>query len=393
MNYDSYLSRAVKSIPPSAIRRFFDLANEMKGSVISLSIGEPDFVTPWNVREAGIYSLEKGNTHYSPNQGFIELREAIATFMKRKYHLTYHPRTQVLVTVGGSEAIDLAMRALLNPGDEVIIPEPCFVAYKSCVMLAGGVPVTISTRQEDDFKLLPEDLEKAISPRTKLIVLGYPNNPTGAVMSKHELQRIADVLRGKDILILSDEIYAELTYPPQHHCSIATLDDLQDRTIVVNGFSKAFAMTGWRLGYAVGPEPLIAAMNKIHQYAIMSSPTTAQDAAVEALNNGEAAIEEMRGEYNRRRRFVIDACRKAGLPSFEPLGAFYAFPDIRPTGLDSTTFCETFLKEEKVAIVPGNAFGACGEGYVRISYASSMDNIREAMARLTAFVTRRIQHD
>lgn len=393
MNYDSYLSRAVKSIPPSAIRRFFDLANEMKGSVISLSIGEPDFVTPWNVREAGIYSLEKGNTHYSPNQGFIELREAIAAFMKRKYHLTYQPRTQVLVTVGGSEAIDLAMRALINPGDEVIVPEPCFVAYKSCVMLAGGVPVTISTRQEDDFKLLPEDLEKAITPRTKLIVLGYPNNPTGAVMSKQELQKIADVLRGKDILILSDEIYAELTYPPQHHCSIATLDDLQDRTIVVNGFSKAFAMTGWRLGYAVGPEPLIAAMNKIHQYAIMSSPTTAQDAAVEALNNGEAAIEEMRGEYNRRRRFVIDACRKAGLPSFEPLGAFYAFPDIRPTGLDSTTFCETFLKEEKVAIVPGNAFGACGEGYVRISYASSMDNIREAMARLTAFATRRIQHD
>ena len=393
MNYDSYLSRAVKSIPPSAIRRFFDLANEMKGSVISLSIGEPDFVTPWNVREAGIYSLEKGNTHYSPNQGFIELREAIAAFMKRKYHLTYQPRTQVLVTVGGSEAIDLAMRALINPGDEVIVPEPCFVAYKSCVMLAGGVPVTISTRQEDDFKLLPEDLEKAITPRTKLIVLGYPNNPTGAVMSKQELQKIADVLRGKDILILSDEIYAELTYPPQHHCSIATLDDLQERTIVVNGFSKAFAMTGWRLGYAVGPEPLIAAMNKIHQYAIMSSPTTAQDAAVEALNNGEAAIEEMRGEYNRRRRFVIDACRKAGLPSFEPLGAFYAFPDIRPTGLDSTTFCETFLKEEKVAIVPGNAFGACGEGYVRISYASSMDNIREAMARLTAFVTRRIQHD
>lgn len=393
MKYEPYLSKAVQSIPPSAIRRFFDLANEMKGSVISLSIGEPDFVTPWNVREAGIYSLEQGNTHYSPNQGFIELREAIAAYMKRKYHLAYHPRTEVLVTVGGSEAIDLAMRALLNPGDEVIIPEPCFVAYKSCVLLAGGTPVTISCRQEDDFKLLPEDLERAITPKTKLLVLGYPNNPTGAVMSRQELEKIAEVLHNKNILVLSDEIYAELTYPPQQHCSIATLDNLHERTIVVNGFSKAFAMTGWRIGFAVGPEPLIAAMIKIHQYAIMSSPTTAQDAALEALHNGESAIVEMRSEYNRRRRIVIDACRKAGLSSFEPLGAFYAFPDIRATGMGSTDFCETFLKEEKVAIVPGNAFGACGEGYVRISYASSMDNIREAMNRLTAFVSRRITHD
>ncbi len=390
MNYDAYLSHTVKSIPPSAIRRFFDLANELKGQVISLSIGEPDFVTPWNVREAGIFSLESGNTHYSPNQGFIELREAIAAYMKRSFDLSYQPRTEVLVTVGGSEAIDLAVRALVNPGDEVIIPEPCFVAYKSCVMLAGGVPVTISTRQEDDFKLLPQDLERAITSKTKLIILGYPNNPTGAVMSHEELTKIAEVLHGKDIIIVSDEIYAELTYPPQEHCSIATLDGLWERTIVVNGFSKAFAMTGWRLGFAVGPAPLIGAMNKIHQYAIMSSPTTAQDAAIEALNNGATSIVDMRNEYNRRRRIVIDACRKAGLPSFEPLGAFYAFPDIRPTGMDSTTFCETFLKEEKVAIVPGNAFGACGEGYVRISYASSMDNIREAMARLTAFVSRRI---
>lgn len=388
MNHEQYLSDRVNGIPPSAIRRFFDLANEMKGSVISLSIGEPDFVTPWNVRQAGIYSLEDGNTHYSPNQGFIELREAITGYMKSRFQLEYSPRTDVLVSVGGSEAIDLAMRALINPGDEVIIPEPCFVAYKSTAMLSGGVAVPIACHPENDFRLLPEDLERAITPRTKLLVIGYPNNPTGAVMSKDDLEKVAEVLRGRDILVLSDELYAELTYPPQVHCSIATLDGMFDRTIVVNGFSKAFAMTGWRIGYACGPATLIAAMNKIHQYAIMSSPTTAQHAAIAALTSGDRAVAEMRDEYNRRRRFVIDACRKAGLASFEPLGAFYAFPNISVTGLSSTEFAERFLREEKVAIVPGNAFGACGEGFVRISYASSMENLREAMRRLAEFVSR-----
>ncbi|MGI6298538.1 MAG: pyridoxal phosphate-dependent aminotransferase [Saccharofermentanales bacterium] len=393
MNQEQFLSDRVNSIPPSAIRRFFDLANEMKGSVISLSIGEPDFVTPWNVRSAGIYSLEDGNTHYSPNQGFIELREAITAYLKRRFNMSYDARSEVLVTVGGSEAIDLAVRSLINPGDEVIIPEPCFVAYKACTLLAGGVPVPVSCSAENDFKLLPEALERALTPRTKLLIMGYPNNPTGAVMSRQDLERIADVLRDRDIFVLSDELYAELTYPPQEHCSISECGDLRDRTIVINGFSKAFAMTGWRIGYAAGPAVIIAAMNKIHQYAIMSSPTTAQHAATAALSNGDEAVVEMRNEYNQRRRFVIDACRKAGLLSFEPLGAFYAFPNITATGLSSTEFCERFLKEEKVAIVPGNAFGDCGEGYVRISYAASMENIREAMLRLNRFVGRLINQE
>jgi aminotransferase len=390
MNLDDFLSETARAIPPSAIRRFFDMANEMKGQVISLSIGEPDFVTPWSIREAGIFSLEQGNTHYSPNQGFIELREAICAYMERRYQLAYEPRTDVVVTVGGSEAIDLCVRAIVNPGDEVIIPEPCFVAYKSCVLLAGGVPVTIPCSQADDFKLMPDKLAAAITARTKMVILGFPNNPTGAVLSRDEISAIADVLRDKPNIILSDELYAELTYEPADHCSIATLPGMQERTVVVNGFSKAFAMTGWRIGYACGPATLIGTMNKIHQYAIMSSPTTAQDAAIEALKNSDRHVAGMRDEYNRRRRYVINACREAGLQCFEPLGAFYAFPDIRVTRMTSTAFCEEFLREEKVAIVPGNAFGACGEGFVRISYAASMDNIREAMRRLQAFVARRI---
>lgn len=390
MNLDSFLSDRVQSVPPSAIRRFFDMANELKGQVISLSIGEPDFVTPWGIREAGIYSMEAGNTHYSPNQGFIELREAISHYQQRRFNLHYNPRSEVIVTVGGSEAIDIAVRAVVNPGDEVIIPEPCFVAYKSCVVLAGGVPVTIACTAENHFKLMPEQLAAAITPRTKLIMLGYPNNPTGAVMSRDELQALVDVIRDLPILVLSDELYAELTYDPAEHCSIATLDNMQGRTILVGGFSKAFAMTGWRIGYACGPDVIMSAMNKIHQYAIMSSPTTAQDASREALRHSEAHVAPMREEYNRRRRYVINACRNAGLTCFEPLGAFYAFPDIRVTGLTSTEFAELFLKEEKVAIVPGNAFGECGEGFVRISYAASMDNIREAMRRLHTFVERKI---
>jgi aminotransferase len=393
MNLNDFLSDSSKRIPPSAIRRFFDLANEMKGEVISLSIGEPDFVTPIDIREAGILSLEQGNTHYSPNQGFIELREAISDYMQRRFQLQYNASHEIVVTVGGSEAIDLLIRAVVNPGDEVIIPEPCFVAYKACVLLAGGIPITIPCRQEDDFKLRPEQLQAALTPRTKLVVLGFPNNPTGAVLEKSEVEALAEVLRNQSVLVLSDELYAELTYEPAFHYSIAAAAGMRDKTVVINGFSKAFAMTGWRIGFACGPQELIAAMNKIHQYAIMSSPTTAQEAALAALRNGENHVIVMREEYNRRRRYVVQACRDAGLDCFEPLGAFYVFPDIRPTGMTSSAFCETFLSEEKVAIVPGNAFGDCGEGFVRISYAASMDNILKAMQRLKAFVGRSIQHD
>ncbi len=389
MNLSKKLSDTTQSIPPSAIRRFFDMANELKGQVISLSIGEPDFVTPWPIREAGIFSLEEGNTHYSPNQGFIELRESVSDYMLRRFQLAYKPATDVVITVGGSEAIDLLVRAVINPGDEVVIPEPCFVAYRASVLLAGGVPVSIPLKAGNGFRLTPAELEAAISPRTKLIMLGFPNNPTGAILEKDDVLKLAEVIRRHDVLVLSDELYAELTYEPADHFSIAQADGMQERTVVVNGFSKAFAMTGWRIGFACGPAELIGAMNKIHQYAIMSSPTTAQDAAVEALKNSESYIAVMREEYNRRRRYVVQACRDAGLGCFEPLGAFYVFPDIRVTGLNSTAFCEEFLQEEKVAIVPGNAFGECGEGYVRISYAASMDNIREAMRRLQAFVLRR----
>lgn len=386
-NSDNYLSDQVKAIPPSAIRRFFDLANEMKGEVISLSIGEPDFVTPWRIREAGIYSLEQGNTHYSPNQGYLELREAISEYMARRFLLSYDPRTEILVTVGGSEAIDLTVRSLVNTGDEVIIVEPCFVAYKAAVVLARGIPVIIPTTEENAFKLKAEDLEAAITDKTKLVMIGYPNNPTGATMTKDELAEIAAVLlRHPDLLILSDELYSELSYEEEGHCSIASFPGLYDRTIIVNGFSKAYAMTGWRIGYACGPAEILAAMNKIHQYCIMSSPTTAQYAAIEACKSGDKEILEMRAEYNRRRRVIVHGAREAGLSCFEPFGAFYAFPCIRGLGIDSETFCERFLREKKVAIVPGKAFGDSGEGYVRISYAASMENIKEAVVRLTDFV-------
>lgn len=389
MNLEQKLAETAKAIPPSGIRRFFDLANEMKGQVISLSIGEPDFVTPWSIREAGIYSLERGSTHYSPNQGFLRLREAISSYMKRRFDLVYDPGSQVVVTVGGSEAIDLMVRAIVNPGDEVIIPEPCFVAYQACVRLAGGIPVTIPCTMDNDFKLNPEDLKKALTGKTKLLMLGYPNNPTGAVMAKEDITAIADILKQNDVLILSDELYAELTYEPAEHFSIARIPEMMERTVIIGGFSKAFAMTGWRLGYACGPSLLIETMNKIHQYAIMSSPTTAQEAAVDALENSRQHIAPMRDEYNQRRRFVVQACCEAGLSCFEPLGAFYVFPDIRASGLTSNEFCEEFLREEKVAIVPGQAFGNSGEGYVRISYAASMENIREAMFRLNRFMAGR----
>ncbi len=387
ISYDDKISDVVQSIPPSAIRRFFDLANEMKGEVISLSIGEPDFVTPWRVREAGIYSLDQGYTHYSPNQGYIEVRRAIAKYMQRRYGLGYDPVSEILVTVGGSEALDLAARTLINPGDEVIIVEPCFVSYKATVLLAHGVPVIIATRQEDDFKLRPDDLKKAITPKTKYIMLGYPCNPTGATMTRSDLQAIVRVLeKYPDIIVLSDELYSELSYGDDPFVSVASFPSMRDRTIVVNGFSKSFAMTGWRIGYAVGPEKIIQAMNKVHQYCIMSSPTTAQYAVIEAALHGDKDVQLMRDEYNRRRRVIHKGLLDAGLTCFEPTGAFYAFPSIRELGISSEEFCERFLMEKKVAIVPGNAFGDSGEGHVRISYASSMDNIKEALVRLAEFV-------
>lgn len=388
MNHEELLSRVVCSTPPSGIRRFFDLANEMKDSVISLSIGEPDFVTPWQIVDAGIRSLKSGETHYSSNQGLLALRESICRYLERKFGLAYDPVSETVVTVGGSEAIDAAVRALVDPGDEVVIPQPCFVSYDACVRLAGGVPVTIACRPEEDFKLRIEQLEAAVTPRTKMVILGYPNNPTGAVMTRADLEPLVRFLEDRQIAVVSDELYGELTYAPAVHCSIASFPSMRDRTIVIGGFSKAFAMTGWRIGFANGPATWLGAMNKIHQYAIMCAPTTAQHAAIEALENGDPSVQEMAEEYDRRRRVVLDGVRKAGLACFEPLGAFYIFPDITSSGLDSTTFCERFLHEEKVAIVPGSAFGLAGEGYVRISYAASMENILVAMERLAGFVKR-----
>ncbi|MCX7710115.1 MAG: aminotransferase class I/II-fold pyridoxal phosphate-dependent enzyme [Clostridia bacterium] len=378
------ISPTVRGIPPSGIRKFFDLINEMKDA-ISLSIGEPDFDTPWNIREAGIYSLEKGHTHYSPNAGFAELREEIAKFMKRKYKVEYNPKNQITVTVGGSEGIDIALRALVGPGDEVIIPEPSFVAYKPCAVLTGATPVIINLRAEDQFRLTPELLKAAITDKTKVLVLPFPNNPTGAIMTKEDLDKIVEVLRDKDIVVISDEIYAELTYDKKH-VSIASYPEMKDKTLVINGFSKAYAMTGWRLGYACGHPDLIAAMTKIHQFCIMSAPTMAQFAAVEALKKSDDDIEFMAREYNRRRRVMLDGFRKAGLECFEPLGAFYVFPCIKSSGMRSEEFCEKLLMEERVAVVPGTAFGESGEGFVRACYASSIDNINEAMRRIHNFM-------
>lgn len=384
MNYDSLVAPAAKAMRPSGIRKFFDLAAEMP-HCISLGVGEPDFKTPWSIRDAGIRSLEQGRTRYTANAGLMELRQEITRYLARRFDLHYEAR-QVLVTVGGSEAIDMAIRALVAPGDEVIIPEPCFVCYEPITQLTGGVPVHIATRAEDDFRLTPDQLRAAITPRTKLLILPYPNNPTGGVMSQKDLEGIAEVLRGTDIMVLSDEIYAELTYGLDRHVSIASLPDMKERTIVVNGFSKTYAMTGWRLGYAVGPEPVIKIMTKIHQSCIMSAPTTSQYAAVVALRQCDEAIETMRDEYNRRRRFVVKALNEMGLDCFEPRGAFYVFPSIQRSGLTSEEFCERLLNEKEVAIIPGEAFGACGEGYARISYAYSVDHLETALRRIREFL-------
>lgn len=376
----------VKNMPPSGIRKYFDLINEME-DVISLGVGEPDFVTPWNVREAGIYSLEQGHTHYSSNAGFIELREEISKYLNRRFSLRYNPKDEILVTVGGSEGIDLALRALVGPGDEVIIPEPSFVAYKGCTAFTGATAKTIDLRACDYFKLTPELLEEAITEKTKVVIIPFPNNPTGAIMNREELQKIVDVLKDRDVIIISDEIYAELSYD-EDHVSIASFPEVKEKTIVINGFSKAYAMTGWRLGYVCAHKVLIDAMKKIHQYAIMCSPTTAQYAAIEALKNGDESVFEMAREYNRRRRVLVDGFRSMGLDCFEPLGALYVFPCIKSTGMSSDEFCEKLLIEEKVLAVPGNAFGECGEGFIRACYAASMEDIMEAIKRIRRFVER-----
>lgn len=388
MDYDSALSPRVKDIAPSGIRKFFDLLENMNSDdAISLGVGEPDFVTPWHIRDAGVYALEKGFTKYTGNAGLSELRREIARYMRRRFTLDYDPMKQIIVTVGGSEAIDLTVRAVVSQGDEVIVPVPSFVCYGPIVTLAGGVPVYVETRAEDEFRLTADALARAITPRTKLVVLPFPNNPTGAIMERRDLEAIADVLRGTNILVLSDEIYAELTYGGRH-MSFANLPDMTERTLVVNGFSKAYAMTGWRMGYVCGPQPLIRQMLKIHQYAIMCAPTVSQYAAIEAMRDGDADITAMCRDYDYRRRFLLDKLHAVGLACFEPRGAFYAFPDIRSTGMTSAEFCERFLLEEHVAVIPGTAFGAGGEGFVRMCYASSLPNLSEAMDRMERFLKR-----
>ena len=390
MNLDNLMNPTVNSLPPSGIRKFFDVVNTMDGA-ISLGVGEPDFVTPWAIREAGIFSLESGRTYYTANSGLLELREEICNYMDRKYGVTYKADSQVLVTVGGSEAIDAMIRSVVCPGDEVLIPEPCFVCYKPLTVMAGGVPVVIETKEEDDFRLTPQQLKEKITDRTKLLILPFPNNPTGAIMEKKDLEAIAEVLKGTDILVLSDEIYAELKYDGQPHIPFSKIDGMYDRTVVVNGFSKAFAMTGWRLGYAMGPEKIIGLMTKVHQYGIMSSPTTSQYAAIEALRSCDAEVENMRNEYNYRRRVIVDGFRDMGLSCFEPYGAFYIFPCIKKTGMTSEEFCTRLLEEEKVAVVPGSAFGQSGEGFIRCSYAYSIENIEEALRRIARFVKKHIK--
>ena len=388
MKIESMIAKKVLNMPPSGIRKFFDVVNEM-GDAISLGVGEPDFDTPWHIREEGIYSLEKGKTVYSANAGLLELRKEICNYMERRFHLEYNPIKEALVTVGGSEGIDLALRTLLEPGDEVLIPEPSFVAYMPCAVFAGGVAVPIPTREEDNFKLMADDLEKYITDKTKALILPFPNNPTGAIMEKEDLEAIAKVLKDKDIVIISDEIYAELTYGTEH-VSIANIEGMKEKTIVLSGFSKAYAMTGWRLGYALGPEPVIAAMTKVHQYAIMCAPTTSQYAGIAAMKNGDDDVANMRTAYDQRRRILIDGFRHMGLSCFEPKGAFYVFPCIKSTGMTSEEFCEKLLQDQKVAVVPGTAFGASGEGYVRCSYAYSVAELKEALTRIEKFVQKYI---
>lgn len=378
------LSEKTVALKPSGIRKFFDIVSEMDDA-ISLGVGEPDFDTPWHIRDEGIYSLEKGRTFYTSNAGLKELKEEICYYTKRKQGVTYNPANEVLVTVGGSEAIDIGLRAVVNPGDEVLIPQPSFVSYEPCAIMAGGVPVIIELKAENEFRLTAQELEEAITDKTKILVLPFPNNPTGAIMERSDLEAIAEVIRKHDILVMSDEIYAELTYK-EKHVSIIEIEGMRERTILINGFSKAFAMTGWRLGYACGPKEIIEQMLKLHQFAIMCAPTTSQYAAVEALRNGDEDVTQMRMAYNQRRRYLMHAFQEMGLECFEPFGAFYVFPCIKEFGMTSEEFASRFLAEEKVAVVPGTAFGDCGEGYLRISYAYSLDNLKLAIGKLASFV-------
>ena len=380
------LSKQVVGLKPSGIRKFFDIVSEMKDA-ISLGVGEPDFDTPGHVRDEGIYSLEKGRTFYTSNSGLMELRQEICNYIKRKQGVSYDPKHEVLITVGGSEAIDIGLRAVINPGDEVLIPQPSFVSYEPCAIMAGGVPVIIELKEENEFRLTAEELENAITEKTKILILPFPNNPTGAIMEREDLEAIAEVIRKHDILVMSDEIYAELTYK-EKHVSIIEMEGMRERTILINGFSKAYAMTGWRLGYACGPREILEQMTKLHQFAIMCAPTTSQYAAVEALRNGDDDVQEMKTAYNQRRRYLMNAFQEMGLSCFEPFGAFYIFPCIKEFGMTSEEFAERFLKEEKVAVVPGTAFGDCGEGFLRISYAYSLDTLKLAIGKLADFVGR-----
>ena len=380
------ISQKVAAIKPSGIRKFFDIVSEMKDA-ISLGVGEPDFDTPWHIRDEGIYAFERGKTFYTSNAGLKELRIEISNYLKRHQGLEYCPDNEILVTVGGSEAIDVGLRAVINPGDEVIIPQPSYVSYEPCAILAGAKPVIVNLKAENEFRLTPEELLNAVSDKTKVLILPYPNNPTGAIMEADDLERIARIIIEKDILVMSDEIYAALTYKNKH-VSIASVDGMKERTILINGFSKAYAMTGWRLGYACAPKEIIKQMTKIHQFAIMCAPTTSQYAAIEALKNGDSDVAAMCQSYNQRRRYLMNAFRQMGLECFEPYGAFYVFPCIKEFGMTSEEFATKFLQEEKVAVVPGTAFGECGEGYLRISYAYSLDNLKLAIVRLEKFITR-----
>lgn len=384
--YEQYLSDKVKQIKPSGIRKYFDMASEMEG-VISLGVGEPDFTTPWHICEAAIYSIEEGRTHYTANQGLLELREAICDYQYRRFHLTYDSIKNVIVTVGGSEAIDIAMRAIVNPGDEVILMEPSYVAYTPSVELQGGIPVYIKLSHEDEFKLTAEKLEAAISDKTKAILLNFPSNPTGGVMSKEDYEKLVPIIKKHNLIVLSDEIYAELTYDTDF-CSLASFDEIKDQVIIISGFSKAYAMTGWRLGYTLANETFTQAMNKIHQYIIMSAPTAAQYGAIEAMRHGDVHVQEMKESYQARRNFITRGFNRLGLPTHLPQGAFYIFPDIRSTGLTSDEFCEQLLLDQKVACVPGTAFGDAGEGFIRISYAYSIEHIKEALERIEKFLTK-----
>lgn len=380
------LSKKIVDIQPSGIRKFFDLVSSIPDA-ISLGVGEPDFDTPWRIREEGIYSLERGRTFYTSNAGLKELKEEIGKYLQRKINVSYDPNSEIIVTVGGSEGIDIALRAMLDPGDEVLIPQPCYVSYLPCTVLADGVPVTIPLKEENEFRLTAEELEAAITPKTKILVLPFPNNPTGAIMTKEDLEPIAELVKKYDLYVLSDEIYSELTYKTEH-VSIASLPGMRERTLVINGFSKGFAMTGWRLGYICGPEIITEQMLKIHQFAIMCAPTNSQYAAIEGLRNCEDEVLQMRTSYNQRRRYLLNEFKKIGLKCFEPFGAFYVFPCIKEFGMTSEEFAERFLEEEKVAVVPGTAFGECGEGFVRISYAYSLEDLKEAVGRFERFIER-----